>query len=103
MPAVVAAPERGARFNRWSLHITEVEEVSMVSHDAPVKTPAPADERRERFEWSGEKSLQSERPIIDGVDARQGVTGHNVRYVLLFGLVAVIIAFAAILAFDFHR
>jgi hypothetical protein len=42
-------------------------------------------------------------PVLDEVDARQGVTGHNVRYVLLFGLVAVIIAFAAILAFDFYR
>jgi hypothetical protein len=29
-------------------------------------------------------------------EARQGVTGHNVRYVLLFGLAAVVLAFAAI-------
>jgi hypothetical protein len=28
--------------------------------------------------------------------ARQGVTGHNVRYVLVFGIVAVVIAFAAV-------
>ncbi len=28
--------------------------------------------------------------------ARQAVTGHNVRYVLLFGTVAVIVAFAVI-------
>jgi hypothetical protein len=28
--------------------------------------------------------------------ARQGVTGHNVRYVLVFGLAGVIIAFAII-------
>ncbi len=75
----------------------------MVSHDAPVKTPAPSSERRERFEWSGEKGFEAERPVLDEVDARQGVTGHNVRYVLLFGLVAVIIAFAAILAFEFYR
>jgi hypothetical protein len=27
-------------------------------------------------------------------EARAGVTGHNVRYVLLFGLVAVILLFA---------
>ena len=29
--------------------------------------------------------------------ARAGVTGHNVRYVLAFGLAGVIIAFAALL------
>jgi hypothetical protein len=81
----------------------EVEEESMVTHDAPVKTPAPSSERREPFEWSAEKRLEAERPVLDEVDARQGVTGHNVRYVLLFGLVAVIVAFAAILAFDFYR
>jgi hypothetical protein len=31
----------------------------------------------------------------------RGVTGHNVRYVLGFGLAAVIIAFAIILIFNF--
>ena len=30
------------------------------------------------------------------VDAKQGVTGHNVRYVLGFGLAGVIAAFIAI-------
>jgi hypothetical protein len=49
------------------------------------------------------KAFEAESPILDEVDARQGVTGHNVRYVLLFVLVAVIVAFAAILAFDFYR
>jgi hypothetical protein len=75
----------------------------MVSHDAPVKTPASSNERRERFEWSGESGFEAAGPILDEVDARQGVTGHNVRYVLVFGLVAIIVAFAAILAFDFYR
>jgi hypothetical protein len=74
----------------------------MASHDA-VKTPAPSDEQRDRFEWSGERRFEVEAPVLNTVEARQGVTGHNVRYVLLFGLVAVIIAFAAILAFDFYR
>jgi hypothetical protein len=36
------------------------------------------------------------RPVLSKVEARQGVTGHNVRYVLWFGLAAVIVAFAAI-------
>jgi len=35
--------------------------------------------------------------------ARAGVTGHNVlRYVLIFGLLAVIIAFAIVYVFYFH-
>jgi hypothetical protein len=74
----------------------------MAAHDAPVKTPAPSNER-DRFEWSGETRFEGAGPILDEVDARQGVTGHNVRYVLLFGLIAVIVALAAILAFNFYR
>lgn len=31
--------------------------------------------------------------------ARQAVTGHNVRYVLFFGILGAILALAAILAF----
>ena len=34
--------------------------------------------------------------------ARAGVTGHNVRYVLSFGLLAVIIAFAIVYLIYFH-
>ncbi len=37
-----------------------------------------------------------QRPVLSKVQARQGVTGQNVRYVLWFGLAGVIIAFAAI-------
>jgi hypothetical protein len=33
--------------------------------------------------------------------ARQGVTGHNVRYVLAFGLAGVVIAFALVWFFFF--
>jgi len=36
------------------------------------------------------------RPVLSKVEARQGVTGQNVRYVLWFGLGGVIIAFAVI-------
>ncbi len=35
-----------------------------------------------------------QRPVIPARQARQGVTGHNVRFVLGFSVVAVIIAFA---------
>ena len=42
-----------------------------------------------------------QRPVLSKVEARQGVTGQNVRYVLWFGLAGVIIAFAAIYLFYF--
>ena len=34
--------------------------------------------------------------LLSKIRARQGVTGHNVRYVLGFGLAAVVIAFVAV-------
>jgi hypothetical protein len=33
------------------------------------------------------------RDVIPAPEARQGVTGHNVRYVLSFGIAAVVVAF----------
>jgi hypothetical protein len=45
----------------------------------------------------------NERPtVVANIPERQGVTGHHVRYVLLFGLAAVVIAFAIILASFFY-
>ena len=42
------------------------------------------------------------RPIVmSGNRARQGVTGHNVRYVLGFGLAAAIIALTVVYLFYF--
>ena len=69
----------------------------MPSDDASVKTPPAANDRENR-------SDRGETPVVlDEVAARAAVTGHNVRYVLGFGLAAVIIAFAVILFFDlFH-
>jgi hypothetical protein len=43
-----------------------------------------------------------QRPVLSKVQARQGVTGHDVRYVLGFGLAAVIVVFAAVYLFYFH-
>jgi hypothetical protein len=38
-----------------------------------------------------------ERPIVkDRTQARQGVTGHNVRWVLILGTGAVVVLFAAL-------
>jgi hypothetical protein len=34
--------------------------------------------------------------VVTKTEARQGVTGHNVRYVLGFGLAAIVIAFVVI-------
>jgi hypothetical protein len=70
----------------------------MSSNDAPIKSPPAANDRENRSEDRGEAPV-----VLDEVDARAAVTGHNVRYVLGFGLAAVIIAFAVILVFDlFH-
>jgi len=32
--------------------------------------------------------------VVNTTRARQGVTGHNVRYVLAFGIIGVVIVFA---------
>jgi hypothetical protein len=46
-------------------------------------------------------SPEDRAPILSGRSARQGVTGHNVRYVLGFGLAAVVVAFIIIYLFFF--
>ena len=70
----------------------------MPSDDASVKTPPAANDRENWSEDRGETPV-----VLDEVAARAAVTGHNVRYVLGFGLAGVIIAFAVILFFDlFH-
>lgn len=38
----------------------------------------------------------NERPVINQTEARQGVTGHDVRYVLVASCALVIVAFAAV-------
>ena len=44
-------------------------------------------------------SASPDRPVVESTtEARQGVTGHNVRYVLLFGTGGVALAFALIYA-----
>jgi hypothetical protein len=42
------------------------------------------------------RSPEDRAPILSRRSARQGVTGHNVRYVLGFSLAAVVIAFVII-------
>jgi hypothetical protein len=50
---------------------------------------------------SPNQGAPEQQPVLSKVEARQGVTGHNVRYVLWFGLAAVVVAFAAIYLFYF--
>jgi hypothetical protein len=45
-------------------------------------------------EWSERQTVHT--PVLPAENARQGATGQNVRYVLGFGLVAVIVAFSVI-------
>lgn len=42
------------------------------------------------------------RPVVPTTRARQGVTGHNVRYVLGFGVLAIVVVFAVIYLIYFH-
>ena len=39
-------------------------------------------------------SIENDHIVESTTEARAGVTGHNVRYVLLFGTLAVIVLFA---------
>ena len=42
------------------------------------------------------------RAVVSDVPERAAVTGHNVRYVLITGLVGAVAAFASILAIFLH-
>jgi hypothetical protein len=41
-------------------------------------------------------------PVKSTTEARQGVTGHNVRYMLGVGVLAIIVAFAVLYGYYFH-
>jgi hypothetical protein len=45
-------------------------------------------------QWSERETVHT--PVLPAQDARQGATGQNVRYVLGFGMVAIVVAFFAI-------
>jgi hypothetical protein len=46
-----------------------------------------------------ENDREGRSAVVSDVPARQAVTGHNVRYVLLFGLLGTVVAFAAMTFF----
>lgn len=41
----------------------------------------------------------AERPVLQQDKARQGVTGHNVRYVVIVGVILVVVAFITVALF----
>jgi hypothetical protein len=43
-----------------------------------------------------DQSGGGDRPVVPATRARQGVTGHNVRYVLLLGTLLVVVLFGII-------
>jgi hypothetical protein len=45
-----------------------------------------------------ERGPDNREAVVSNVPERQGVTGHNVRYVLLIGVYAIVILFALFLA-----
>ena len=59
-------------------------------------------ERRERT-IARQVSQQTETPVVrTTTQARDGVTGHGVRYVLLISTAAVIVLLAAVWVYYFH-
>jgi len=56
-----------------------------------LRDPPP---RPQKDEWSERETLHS--PVLSAEEAREGSVGHNVRHVLGFGLVAIVIAFIAV-------
>jgi hypothetical protein len=60
-----------------------------------AKVFAQEDSREAPVEWA----LVPRQTVVPGGFARQAVTGHNVRYVLYFGLAGVIIGFIGISLF----
>jgi hypothetical protein len=66
-----------------------------VRQDEAVRANYRREEVREK-RLSEEQASPSLSPTKTTVRTRGGVTGHNVRYVLAFGLAGVIIAFVVI-------
>ena len=59
-----------------------------------------ADKRAPEYK-DGDRNAAQE-PTIPATRTRQGVTGHNVRYVLGFSLAAVVVAFVIVYVYFVH-
>ena len=73
-------------------------DLSRPRQDEAVHANYRGEEAREKH-LSGEPTSSPQSPTKTSVRSRGGVTGHNVRYVLAFGLGGVIIAFIVIAIF----
>jgi hypothetical protein len=58
-----------------------------------------SDQRAPEYKEADRRTAQQE--VVPTPRARQGVTGHNVRYVLGFGLAAIVVAFLIVYAIYF--
>jgi hypothetical protein len=73
-------------------------DLSRPRQDEAVHANYRGEEAREKH-LSGEPTSSPQSPTKTTVRSRGGVTGHNVRYVLAFGLAGVILAFIVIAIF----
>lgn len=55
---------------------------------------SPDTQATDRPEWSEQQTVHT--PVLSPQSARQGATGQNVRYVLGFGIAAIVVVFVAI-------
>ena len=58
------------------------------------------DERAPEYKEADRRAVKqtsgASRPVVPAPRARQAVTGHNVRYVLGFGIAGIVIAFVIV-------
>jgi Flp pilus assembly protein TadB len=71
------------------------EKVYFLARPSPGNRAEPFLKQKVRSSMSHTDNDKPE--IVSTTEARSGVTGHNVRYVLAFGLAGVIIAFVLLL------
>jgi hypothetical protein len=80
----VIFPENGVRFQITWCQLSGRSDEPAMSH----QTQAPEYQEADR--------AGAQRQMVPAPRARQGVIGHNVRYVLGFGLAAVVVAFVIV-------
>jgi hypothetical protein len=64
--------------------------------DAFMSFDTQAPEYKEADRRAANQAATQQQPTVPTTRARQGVTGHNVRYVLGFGVAAVVVAFVIV-------
>jgi hypothetical protein len=80
--------------NATARSFAEVAAIFNHAASAPKQEPGAANETSGSAANIGAKLVAP--MVLCGDDARQGVTGHNVRYVLGFGLLGAIVALAVV-------